>query len=47
VFAWDMAVPLDNNIAEREMKRQALNRKNSLFVRRPHGGGSVLDHQHR
>lgn len=38
VFADDGAVALDNNLAEREMKRQALNRKNSLFVGNPRGG---------
>jgi transposase len=26
------AVPIDNNVSEREMKRVVLNRKNSLFV---------------
>ena len=29
------AVPIDNNIGEREMKRVALNRENSLFVGNP------------
>jgi transposase len=38
VFAADGAVPIDNNIAEREMKRIVLNRKNSLFVGGPRGG---------
>ena len=38
VFVTDAAVALDNNIAEREMKRQALNRKNSLFVGNERGG---------
>ena len=33
-----MAVPIDNNISEREMKRVVLNRKNSLFVGNPRGG---------
>jgi transposase len=32
VFATDAAVPIDNNVSEREMKRVVLNRKNSLFV---------------
>ena len=32
VFATDAAVPIDNNVSEREMKRIVLNRKNSLFV---------------
>ena len=38
VFCSDGAVPLDNNISEREMKRIVLNRKNSLFVGNPRGG---------
>jgi hypothetical protein len=38
VFTTDGAVALDNNLAEREMKRQALNRKNSLFVGNERGG---------
>ena len=38
VFATDAAVPIDNNIGEREMKRIALNRKNSLFVGNERGG---------
>jgi transposase len=38
VFTTDGAVALDNNLAEREMKRQALNRKNSLFVGKERGG---------
>jgi transposase len=38
VFATDGAVALDNNAAEREMKRIALNRKNSLFVGNQKGG---------
>jgi hypothetical protein len=40
VFCSDGAVPIDNNVSEREMKRVVLNRKNSLFVgnpRRTHG----------
>jgi transposase len=32
VFSSDGAVPIDNNVSEREMKRAILNRKNSLFV---------------
>jgi transposase len=32
VFLADGAVPIDNNVSEREMKRVVLNRKNSLFV---------------
>jgi transposase len=38
VFLDDPEVPIDNNASEREMKRQALNRKNSLFVGSPRGG---------
>ena len=38
VFTTDAAVPLDNNVSEREMKRVVLNRKNSLFVGNPRGG---------
>jgi len=37
-FTADPAIALDNNIAEQEMKRQALNRKNSLFVGNERGG---------
>jgi transposase len=32
VYCSDGAVPIDNNVSEREMKRVVLNRKNSLFV---------------
>ena len=38
VFVSDGAVPIDNNVSEREMKRVVLNRKNSLFVGNPRGG---------
>jgi len=38
VFATDGAVPIDNNISERDMKRVVLNRKNSLFVGNERGG---------
>lgn len=38
VFASDGAVPIDNNVSEREMKRVVLNRKNSLFVGHERGG---------
>jgi len=38
VYTTDGAVPIDNNISEREMKRIVLNRKNSLFVGNPRGG---------
>ncbi|HUX66933.1 MAG TPA: transposase [Terriglobales bacterium] len=37
-FAYDGAVPIDNNASEREIKRVVLNRKNSLFVGNPRGG---------
>jgi transposase len=37
-FQIDGAVPIDNNVSEREMKRVVLNRKNSLFVGNPRGG---------
>jgi len=38
VFCADGAVPIDNNVSEREMKRVVSNRKNSLFVGNPRGG---------
>jgi hypothetical protein len=38
VFAQDGAVSIDNNLAEQEMKRIALLRKNSLFVASQRGG---------
>jgi transposase len=38
IFCADGAVPIDNNVSEREMKRVVLNRKNSLFVGNPRGG---------
>jgi len=38
VFCSDGAVPVDNNVSEREMKRVVLNRKNSLFVGNVRGG---------
>ena len=38
VFLGDGAVPIDNNVSEREMKRVVLNRKNSLFVGNVRGG---------
>jgi hypothetical protein len=38
VFCSDGAVPIDNNVSEREMKRALVNRKNSLFVGNPRGG---------
>jgi transposase len=41
VFLADGAVPIDNNISEREMKRAVLNRKNSLFVGNQRGGHTM------
>ena len=41
VFLDDAAVPLDNNISEREMKRVVINRKNSLFVGNERGGRTM------
>ena len=38
VFCSDGAVPIDNNVSEREMKRVVLTRKNSLFVGNSRGG---------
>jgi len=38
VFTTDGAVPIDNNVSEREMKRVVLNRKTSLFVGNPRAG---------
>jgi transposase len=38
VFCFDGALPIDNNVSEREMKRVILNRKNSLFVGNARGG---------
>jgi len=38
LFTTDPAVPLDNNLAEQQMKRIALLRKNALFAATPHGG---------
>jgi len=38
VFCSDGAVPIDNNVSEREMKRVILTRKNSLFVGNTRGG---------
>lgn len=38
VFCSDGAVPVDNNVSEREMERVVLNRKNSLFVGNARGG---------
>jgi hypothetical protein len=41
LFTTDPAVPLHNNLAEQQMKRIALLRKNSLFVATPRGGESA------
>jgi hypothetical protein len=41
VLCSDGAVPLDNNVFEREMKRVVLTRKNSLFVGNSRGGQTV------
>jgi transposase len=38
LFTTDPAVPIHNNLAEQQMKRIALLRKNSLFVATPRGG---------
>jgi len=38
LFTTDPAVPIDNNLAEQQMKRIALLRKNALFAATPHGG---------
>jgi hypothetical protein len=38
VFTADGAVPIDNNVSERDVKRIVLNRKNSLFVGNERGG---------
>lgn len=40
-FLNDAAIPLDNNISEREMKRVVINRKNSLFVGNERGGRTM------
>ena len=40
-FLEDGAIPIDNNVSEREMKRIVLNRKNSLFVGNERGGQSA------
>jgi transposase len=40
VFTTDGAIPIDNNVSEREMKRICLNRKNSLFVGNERGGAT-------
>jgi len=37
-FCRDGAVPIDNTVSEREMKRVVLNRKHSLFVGNPRAG---------
>jgi transposase len=40
-FLADGAIPLDNNVSEREMKRIALLRKNALFAGNARGGRTV------
>jgi transposase len=42
VFCRDGAVPIDNNVSERKMKRIVLNRKNSLSVGNPRGGRTAV-----
>ena len=37
-FCKDGAIPIDNNVSEREMKRIVLTRKNSLFAGNERGG---------
>jgi transposase len=37
-FLADPAVPIDNNVSEREIRRIVLNHKNSLVVGKPSGG---------
>jgi hypothetical protein len=44
-FLPDPELPIHNNLAEQEMKRQALNRKNSLFVGNARGGDPVEPHE--
>ncbi|MBI3834109.1 MAG: transposase [Planctomycetes bacterium] len=41
LFVTDGAVPMHNNLAEQQMKRIALLRKNALFVATPRGGEFV------
>lgn len=41
VFTTDGAVPMDNNVSEREMKRICLSRKNSLFAGNERGGATA------
>ncbi|MGC9159362.1 MAG: IS66 family transposase [Terracidiphilus sp.] len=41
-FCADGAVPMDNNVSEREMKRVVLNQKNSLFVGNARGGRTAV-----
>jgi hypothetical protein len=42
IFCSVGAVPIDNNVSEREMKRVVLNRKNSLFIGNPRGGRTAV-----
>ena len=41
LFMTDPAVPIHNNLAEQQMKRIALLRKNALFVATPNGGDTA------
>lgn len=41
LFTTDPAVPIHNNLAEQQMKRIALLRKNALFVATPNGGDTA------
>jgi transposase len=41
LFLRDGAVPIHNNLAEQQMKRLALLRKNALFVGTPRGGSTA------
>jgi transposase len=41
LFLGDGAVPIHNNLAEQQMKRIALLRKNALFVGTPRGGATA------
>jgi hypothetical protein len=47
-FLDDAAMPLDNNISEREIKRVVMNRKNRLLVGNERGGrAAVIQSVHR
>ena len=45
LFTTDPAVPIHNNLAEQQMKRIALLRKNALFAGSPRGGETARDPQ--